>query len=1007
MQSVLDVIIDPTGAKAGARAVNQALTSMSTTAGQATGELKARVDSMKTSIFSLQTAILGLGVAGTARSFINVGREMDLADRGLRIVTSSAGQAAVQLQRLRSIADEFQLPDKEMADAFRLLASNNIPNAEKALRSIANVAMTTGTDIGTVTTAMLAGQERMLRQLGVQMVDLGTGEVDLVFGSMEIRAKKTDDAIRAGLLKLFEKGFPDATKSMGTSVDFQLKRLGDSWDDFQQNVMAGGVNQYLATVLKTLTDGFDPDQMKDRADATAKGLQSVLETTARDIAVVVDLLDPLATASISILDRAFSAFNKLPPELQTIGIFGAFWFGKRGLVALTAGLALADKLGVKFEDIAAKTMDLAASSPLGAAITKGAELATGRERAGKRPSGLGPDDNYIGLGTVLSPDFSPPNGANYMNPLAGLSAGTKSETKSARKTLDEFLASVHADLAKTEAERKAAIANAANDRSAGGTGLRSGSGITDNDRKIMAQINKLRQDSIDLQGQEKIKQDILYSPELLQAYHDGLQTIQALEKSGLSLKAADKEAVMAIFQATGQAMQMTQAWNDALQVTNATLDRRNTLMRDSSRAAQDAQLAVDILSVPEGPARQEAELRAKLMLTIDRERIPIGSEQLAILLRQVTAITALEQRSKSLLAQEQARKDHLEKMGQLGDKLRDIEAGQQSSSFTTRLNERERAAAAQQLDFNPIEAGKQIGLEMDKERALAIEQVTYQMDQESKAAFNLAHISGMTRANREAEARVLQTVNDLRREGIDLTPEEIQGIRERSKSLQAEKEMAKSADALNQFVDSFEVGWTQIERSGEQAYSHLEDGLVRFAQTGKMNFGSLISFMESELIRFAARAAITAGFNAIGGSAGMGSFFGGLFGSAGSGTLSSTAASGAPLVLPALSGGIIPRIGYSGGGIATRPQMALFGEGSRPEAYVPLPDGKTIPVTMNGRPGGSEAPNISIAIHVGGATQQQTSANAPPNMTQLARDLSRLVEAKIIDEKRPGGLLAS
>ena len=49
--------------------------------------------------------------------------------------------------------------------------------------------------------------------------------------------------------------------------------------------------------------------------------------------------------------------------------------------------------------------------------------------------------------------------------------------------------------------------------------------------------------------------------------------------------------------------------------------------------------------------------------------------------------------------------------------------------------------------------------------------------------------------------------------------------------------------------------------------------------------------------------------------------------------------------------GPMPLQTYSRGGIANSPQMALFGEGSTPEAYVPLPDGRTIPVTMKG--GGS------------------------------------------------------
>jgi hypothetical protein len=50
---------------------------------------------------------------------------------------------------------------------------------------------------------------------------------------------------------------------------------------------------------------------------------------------------------------------------------------------------------------------------------------------------------------------------------------------------------------------------------------------------------------------------------------------------------------------------------------------------------------------------------------------------------------------------------------------------------------------------------------------------------------------------------------------------------------------------------------------------------------------------------------------------------------------------------------------YARGGIADRPQLALFGEGSRPEAFVPLPDGRRIPVALSypaipGTSGGSD-----------------------------------------------------
>ena len=73
------------------------------------------------------------------------------------------------------------------------------------------------------------------------------------------------------------------------------------------------------------------------------------------------------------------------------------------------------------------------------------------------------------------------------------------------------------------------------------------------------------------------------------------------------------------------------------------------------------------------------------------------------------------------------------------------------------------------------------------------------------------------------------------------------------------------------------------------------------------------------------------------------------------------------------NGGIMSEFGavslrkYANGGVANSPQLALYGEGSKPEAYVPLPDGRTIPVTMRGGDGGG-APNVTInVINQGGA----------------------------------------
>ena len=62
------------------------------------------------------------------------------------------------------------------------------------------------------------------------------------------------------------------------------------------------------------------------------------------------------------------------------------------------------------------------------------------------------------------------------------------------------------------------------------------------------------------------------------------------------------------------------------------------------------------------------------------------------------------------------------------------------------------------------------------------------------------------------------------------------------------------------------------------------------------------------------------------------------------------------------SAGPVPLRKYANGGVASSPQLAMFGEGSTPEAYVPLPDGRRIPVAMENGGGKQVVNNITLNI---------------------------------------------
>ena len=82
--------------------------------------------------------------------------------------------------------------------------------------------------------------------------------------------------------------------------------------------------------------------------------------------------------------------------------------------------------------------------------------------------------------------------------------------------------------------------------------------------------------------------------------------------------------------------------------------------------------------------------------------------------------------------------------------------------------------------------------------------------------------------------------------------------------------------------------------------------------------------------------------------------------------------------------GPLPLKKYAMGGIARSPQLSIFGEGRTPEAYVPLPDGRTIPVTI-------KTPEVPSLV---GVAASQTM--------RLQLDLNNeMLEARIVDGSTP------
>lgn len=185
----------------------------------------------------------------------------------------------------------------------------------------------------------------------------------------------------------------------------------------------------------------------------------------------------------------------------------------------------------------------------------------------------------------------------------------------------------------------------------------------------------------------------------------------------------------------------------------------------------------------------------------------------------------------------------------------------------------------------------------------------------------------------------------------------------------------RAADAILDLGYRWQQETSTMSTVWASGISDMTDEMAEFIVTGEANFQGFLNNLMKMIVKFMLQkmvAQFLTGF-----MPDFGSFGGGSSGS----TSSSAPAGGSPFFA---QGGIMTNRGsmalkkYSKGGIATRPQIAMFGEGDQNEAYVPLPDGRSIPVTLESSTASSNGPgNVTVNLFNESGEQLDATPGTP------------------------------
>ena len=384
--------------------------------------------------------------------------------------------------------------------------------------------------------------------------------------------------------------------------------------------------------------------------------------------------------------------------------------------------------------------------------------------------------------------------------------------------------------------------------------------------------------------------------------------------------------------------------------------------------------------------------------------IDLYQEQGYLRFREATDLRANVQqdyleRSRTFFDQEEALlRTALETVAKTADQRRQIE--ERLATLAAKRQRMEREAAQVTLERairSPFEALRDIQERASRaESEFKTREEQVRLLRESGAISELESLRRLATAREESARQLEQLASEARAvaeaaPGNERFAEAMRQIAEAARTAaagakelgQRAKEIAEPFTAgfqkgLKSFIEDAEAMGKQIESITSRAFNGMTDALTQFVMTGKLDFKSLANSIISDLIRIQIQRAITIP---------LANAMMGLFGFANGGVMTGSG----PMALRS----------YASGGIANSPQLALFGEGSRPEAYVPLPDGRSIPVTMSGGASGGDVFNISVSVSDAGAS----SRGDDPGGRDLGRAIASAVRQELLAQKRAGGLL--
>tara|TARA_B100001939_G_C16926845_1_gene612087 strand:- start:59 stop:1852 length:1794 start_codon:yes stop_codon:yes gene_type:complete len=317
--------------------------------------VRAGLTNLRSAVFSVQSALVGIGGGLVVRSLINVGSQVENLGLRFNFLFGNVKEGQKAFDGLIDFASRvpFSLEEISQASGNLAVVSKDADDLQRILKITGNVAAVTGLDFRTTA-------EQIQRSFSS-----GIGAADL-FRERGVRAllgfKAGMNVTTEETIKRFEELFgPDgrfgkATEVLATTFTGTLSMLGDKLFKFRLETNRAGFFDFVKNALVVINRAIENNSkaLSNFATAVGQGLVNFIKQALLGSAALIDTLAPVFRIIFNGINGLIEIVKALPPGIRELGIIGFLMLGRGGKIAVVGILALLKQLGVDLDALTNK-----------------------------------------------------------------------------------------------------------------------------------------------------------------------------------------------------------------------------------------------------------------------------------------------------------------------------------------------------------------------------------------------------------------------------------------------------------------------------------------------------------------------------------------------------------------------------------------------------------------------------------------------------------------------------